>query len=90
QELLRMGVTIPYKQRQALTEYIMESAPKRRALAATATGWHSPALFVMPGGVIGDGDVVFQSTEAGSQEYATAGTPEGWRDNVAALCRGNP
>ncbi|EDT3127267.1 DUF927 domain-containing protein [Salmonella enterica subsp. enterica] len=90
QELLRMGVTIPYKQRQALTEYIMESAPKRRALAATTTGWHSPALFVMPGGVIGDSDVVFQSTEAGSQEYTTAGTAEGWRDNVAALCRGNP
>lgn len=89
-ELLRMGVTIPHKQRQALTDYIMESTPKRHALAATATGWHSPTLFVMPGGIIGNGDVVFQSTEAGSQEYTTAGTAEGWRDDVAALCRGNP
>lgn len=89
-ELLRMGVTIPHKQRQALTDYIMESAPKRHALAATATGWHSPDLFVMPGGIIGEGDVVFQSTEAGSQEYTTAGTAEGWRDTVAALCSGNP
>ncbi|WP_080190484.1 DUF927 domain-containing protein [Salmonella enterica] len=88
-ELLRMGVTIPQKQRQALTDYIMESAPKRHALAATATGWHSATMFVMPGGIIGDGDVVFQSTEAGSREYATAGSAEGWRDNVAALCRGN-
>lgn len=88
--LLRMGVTIPNKQRQALTDYIMESTTKRHALAATATGWHSPDLFVMPGGIIGTGDVVFQSTEAGSQEYTTAGTPEGWRDSVAALCRGNP
>lgn len=89
-ELLRMGVTIPHRQRQALTDYIMESNPKRHALAATATGWHTPTLFVMPGGIIGEGDVVFQSTEAGSQEYTAAGTPEGWRDTVAALCRHNP
>lgn len=89
-ELLRMGVTIPHRQRQALTDYIMESTPKRHALAATATGWHTPTLFVMPGGIIGEGDVVFQSTEAGSQEYTAAGTPEGWRDTVAALCRHNP
>ncbi|HCD2540326.1 TPA: DUF927 domain-containing protein [Klebsiella pneumoniae] len=89
-ELLRMGVTIPHKQRQALTDYIMESAPKRHALAATATGWHSSTLFVMPSGIIGSGDVVFQSTEAGSQEYTAAGTAEGWRDGVAALCRDNP
>lgn len=88
-ELLRMGVTIPQKQRQALTDYIMESTPKRHALAATATGWHSSDLFVMPGGIIGTGDVVFQSTEAGSQEYTAAGTAEGWREMVAALCRGN-
>ncbi len=89
-ELLRMGVTIPHKQRQALTDYIMESNPKRHALAATATGWYSSALFVMPGRIIGDGDVVFQSTEAGSQEYTHAGTLEGWRDNVAAQCLRNP
>lgn len=89
-ELLRMGVVIPHRQRQALTDYIMESNPKRHALAATATGWHSPDLFVMPGGIIGAGDVVFQSTEAGSQEYTTAGAADGWRDTVAALCRHNP
>ncbi|MGL4856098.1 DUF927 domain-containing protein [Plesiomonas sp.] len=89
-ELLRMGVVIPHKQRQALTDYIMESNPKRHALAATATGWHSPDMFVMPGGIIGTGDVVFQSTEAGTQEYTTAGTVSDWRDMVAALCRNNP
>lgn len=89
-ELLRMGVVIPHRQRQALTDYIMGSEPKRHALAATATGWHSPTLFVMPGGIIGTGDVVFQSTEAGSQEYTTSGTADGWRDEVAALCRSNP
>ncbi|MBZ7205130.1 DUF927 domain-containing protein [Klebsiella variicola] len=89
-ELLRMGVIIPHKQRQALTDYIMESVPKRHALAATATGWHSPTLFVMPSNIIGSGDVVLQSTETGSHEYTTAGSLEGWRDNVAALCRNNP
>ncbi|MDX5627314.1 MULTISPECIES: DUF927 domain-containing protein [unclassified Brenneria] len=89
-ELLRMGVTIPHRQRQALTDYIMDSRPPRRVLAATATGWHSPALFVMPGRIIGDGDVVFQSTEASSREYATAGTLTQWQGDVAARCAGNP
>ncbi|EMY8849978.1 DUF927 domain-containing protein [Salmonella enterica] len=88
--LLSMGVVIPHHQRQALTDYLMESRPKRHALAATVTGWHSPGLFVMPGRVIGNGDVVFQSTEAGTKEYTAAGTPEGWRNDVAGLCRENP
>ncbi len=84
-ELLRMGVTIPQKQRQALTDYLMDSTPTRHALAATATGWHSRDLFVMPGGIIGAGDVVFQSTEAGSQEYTTAGTAAEMTSNAVII-----
>ena len=88
--LLNMGATIPYKQRQALMDYLMGSSPTRQAMAATRTGWHGPALFVMPRRVIGAGDVVFQSTEAGGHEYATAGDLDGWQSEIAARCIGNP
>jgi putative DNA primase/helicase len=88
--LLNMGATIPHKQRQALMDYLMSSSPERQAMAATRTGWYGPTLFVMPRRVIGGGDVVFQSTEAGGHEYDTAGDLAGWQTEVAARCLGNP
>lgn len=88
--LLNMGATIPHKQRQALMDYLMTSSPSRQAMAATRTGWYGPELFVMPRRVIGGGDVVFQSTEAGGHEYSTAGDLTGWQAEVAARCIGNP
>lgn len=88
--LLNMGATIPHKQRQALMDYLMNSSPDRQAMAATRTGWYGPALFVMPRRVIGGGDVVFQSTEAGGHEYDTAGGLGDWQAEVAARCLGNP
>jgi putative DNA primase/helicase len=88
--LLNLGATIPYSQRRALMDYLMSSTPKRHAMAATRTGWHGPSLFVMPRKVIGGGDVVFQSSEAGGHEYATAGDLSGWQTEVGAHCLGNP
>lgn len=88
--LLSMGVRIPHKQRQALMDYLMGSEPDRKAIAATRTGWHGPELFVMPGRMIGGGDVVFQSTEAGGHEYAQDGSLSDWQTEVAARCVGNP
>jgi len=88
--LLNMGATIPHKQRQTLMDYLMTSSPARQAMAATRTGWYGPELFVMPRRVIGGGDVVFQSTEDGGHEYATAGDLTGWQAEVAARCIGNP
>lgn len=88
--LLSLGVTIPHKQRQALMDYLMASTPPRHALAATRTGWHGPELFVMPRRVIGDGDVVFQSSQAGNHEYDRAGTLADWQTEIAARCVGNP
>lgn len=88
--LLNLGATIPHKQRQTLMDYLMQSAPPRHAMAATRTGWHGPELFVMPRRVIGGGDVVFQSTQAGGHEYATGGELAAWQAEVAARCLGNP
>jgi len=88
--LLSMGVTIPHKQRSALMDYLMASEPERKAMAATRTGWHGPQLFVMPRRVIGGGDVVFQSSEAGGHEYSEGGNLSAWQAEVAARCVGNP
>lgn len=88
--LLNLGATIPHKQRQALMDYLMNSTPQRHAMAATRTGWHGDGLFVMPRQVIGGGDVVFQSTEAGAHEYARGGELAAWQAEVAARCVGNP
>ncbi|AVE42281.1 DUF927 domain-containing protein [Providencia stuartii] len=93
--LLSMGARIKPKQREDLLNYIMSATPTRKVIAATATGWlYSDVLaaysFVMPHQTIGLGDIRFQSTEAGGKEYTAAGTFEGWRDNVAQLCTGNP
>lgn len=88
--LLNLGAQLPYNQRRALMDYLMSSNPKRHAMAATRTGWHGPSLFVMPRKVIGGGDVVFQSSEAGGHEYATAGDLAGWQTEVGARCLGNP
>ncbi|MDV7211075.1 DUF927 domain-containing protein [Azotobacter beijerinckii] len=88
--LLNLGATIPHKQRQTLMDYLMNSAPPRHAMAATRTGWHGPQLFVMPRRVIGGGDVVFQSTQAGGHEYAEGGELAAWQTEIAARCLGNP
>ncbi|WP_080758134.1 DUF927 domain-containing protein [Pseudomonas fluorescens] len=88
--LLNLGATIPFGQRRALMDYIMASNPKRHAMAATRTGWHGPALFVMPRKVIGAGDVVFQSSESGGHEYSQGGNLTAWQAEVADRCVGNP
>jgi putative DNA primase/helicase len=90
--LLRLGVTIERKQREALLDYLMNSQPERVITAATCTGWHGSRLFVMPNRIIGAeyGEVVFQPLEAGGHEFVTGGELAGWQDEVAALCTGNP
>lgn len=88
--LLAMGVVIPYKQRQALMDYLMGHTPPRHVTAATCTGWLSPTVFVMPRRVIGGGNVVFQSTQADGHEYDSGGELAAWQSEVAAPCVGNP
>jgi putative DNA primase/helicase len=90
--LLRLGVTIERRQRDALLDYLMNSQPERVITAATRTGWHGSRLFVMPNRIIGaeDGEVVFQPLEAGGHEFVTGGDLAGWQAEVAVLCTGNP
>ena len=92
-ELLGMGVELtPGSQaRNLLLTYLQARPPKRRMQCALQVGWHGKT-FVLPDTTVGpeaDG-VIFQSGERGHDEYTTAGTLDGWQNDVARLAIGNP
>ncbi len=79
------------KARQHLTTYIQGTHAEARARCTDRTGWHGCA-FVLPDRVIGpqgDERVIFQSAAGSANYYATGGTLEDWRREVAALAAGN-
>lgn len=89
-ELLDLGVRINPEARNRLNAWLMQSTPRRRVTAATRTGWHGPALFVMPRQTIGQGDVIYQSEHPAADQFTAAGSLSGWRGELAALVVGNP
>ena len=90
-ELLSMGVELEPQARTLFLQYLNTPAPKRRVYCALSTGWMNNS-FVLPDGVIGPnpGGVIFQSGERNPEQYATAGTLDGWQREIAALAIGNP
>ena len=92
--LLSQGVEIDPEARNNLSRYLQSRIPKKRMRCAMQTGWADAGFkaFVLPDVVIGAraGSVVFQSGEAGDNEYTTAGTPDGWRQGVSLPAIGNP
>lgn len=89
-ELLNMGVEIDPDGFKLLNRYIQSQHPKRQVIAATATGWHSSALFIMPRKNIGKGEAIYQSEAANFDDFRQAGTLEGWQAEIGARCAGNP
>jgi putative DNA primase/helicase len=89
-ELLNMGVEIDPNAFKLLNRYIQGQHPKRHVIAATATGWHSPTLFIMPRQNIGQGDAIYQNEAANFDDFRQAGTLEGWQQEIGARCAGNP
>lgn len=90
-ELLDQGVEI--HERSRLAEWLQYRPPKRRVVAATTTDWAAAGKsFVLPYRVIGDQrEVIYQSESATTDGAASArGELSIWRDQVAALCVGNP
>lgn len=88
--LLGMGLDVEYKRRVQICQYVASQYPKRRVIAATSTGWHTPQLFIMPKQNIGTGDAIFQSDSANGDEYRRGGTLEGWQSSIGTWCAGNP
>jgi len=89
-ELLNMGVEIDPDAFKLLNRYIQGQHPKRHVIAATATGWHSPTLFIMPRQNIGKGEAIYQSEAANFDDFRQAGTLEGWQAEIGTRCAGNP
>ncbi|HEX5806101.1 MAG TPA: DUF927 domain-containing protein [Macromonas sp.] len=90
--LLNMGLRIATspRARNLLTQYIQSRQPATLALCTDKTGWHGRA-FVLPHETIGgEGErIVFQTDSAMENTFRAKGTPEQWKERVAALCVGN-
>lgn len=81
------------KLRNALIGYLTEAKTMLRARGVERTGWHRCSdgyVFVLPDQSIGQSkEVVRFQSDTASHAYAVAGTADGWRAEVAALCAGN-
>ena len=94
-ELAAGGLVISQtlKLRNALVGYLSETNTVARARGVDRTGWHrcmDGYVFVLPDQAIGESkEVVRFQSDTNVRTYAVAGTAQGWRAEVAALCAGN-
>ena len=94
-ELAAGGLQISpaHSMRSALLSYLSETETAVRARVVNKTGWHhcqDGVVFVLPDQAVGKSEeVVRYQAETVSRAYAVAGTAEGWRAEVSALCAGN-
>ena len=94
-ELAAGGLQISpaYNLRYALVNYLSETKTDLRARGVEKTGWYKSTdgyVFVLPDQAVGESsEVVRYQAETVSRAYAVAGTAEGWRSEVSALCAGN-
>jgi putative DNA primase/helicase len=90
--LLGMGLRIAPspRARNLLTQYVQTRQPEEFATCTDRVGWHGRA-FVLPTETIGDGAerIVFQTESAQPNTFRVKGTPEQWRERIAAPCAGN-
>lgn len=76
---------------QRLLSYIIQERTDARARCVAAPGWHA-ARYVLPTGEsFGEDDelIVYQHSGGVAHHYATAGTLDAWKAQVAARCVGN-
>lgn len=94
-ELAAGGLVISQtlKLRNALVGYLSETNTAVRARGVERTGWHrcmDGYVFVLPDQAIGESkEVVRFQSDTNARTYVVAGTAQGWRADVAALCAGN-
>ncbi|OYY95917.1 MAG: hypothetical protein B7Y41_01135 [Hydrogenophilales bacterium 28-61-23] len=76
--------------RTLLAAYLKLCPVEARAVCVDRLGWHG-GVYVTPEQSIGDCGqlVVLQNQHALEPAFSEAGTPENWRENVAALACGN-
>lgn len=88
--LLRNGLLIDYQQRRHVPHYLSEQLPERVIATTTRPGWHESGVFVLPGRVIGSGEVRFQDSGRAVNPFTSKGELAGWGAEIGAFCLGNP
>lgn len=90
--LLSMGLQIGAgtQAKNQLTVYIQTRQTDARVRCTDRIGWHEN-VYVLPDRTIGEADelVMFQSPGGVVSQFRQRGTLQQWKDEVAALCRGN-
>ncbi|WP_057532899.1 DUF927 domain-containing protein, partial [Yersinia pseudotuberculosis] len=87
-----VNVTTKSTLRAILADWLQRSGSLEIWRVAQATGWQCGAYIMPDGEIIGTPEkpVLFNGRSAAAAGYIVNGTPEGWRDSVARLARGNP
>lgn len=87
-----LAVTAKGGLRAILADHLCRSHAGCRWAIASATGWQHGAYLMPDGSVIGTPSipVLFNGKSGTAKGYATNGTAQSWRENVAALAQGNP
>ncbi|WP_312740835.1 DUF927 domain-containing protein [Cedecea neteri] len=87
-----MLVTTKSTLKSILADHLQRSGNRDLWAIAGATGWQYGAYIMPDGSVIGapQKPVMFNGRSATAKGYEVKGTLESWRENVAALARGNP
>ncbi len=77
--------------KKRLSEYLQRSKPKKRVKLVHKLGW-SLGAYVLPYEVIGNPEepIHYQSGRNLLNNSAVNGSLEGWKNNVAVYCQGNP
>jgi putative DNA primase/helicase len=91
-ELARQGLTIEpgHKAHELFTRFLSTWQVEARVRCVERLGWHG-STYVLPEQCFGEGNeqIVFQSPHAIEPAFGAKGTVDEWRQNVAALARGN-
>jgi len=77
------------KAKRLFMEYLQLSEPQKQILYTERTGWHDGA-FVFPDYVVGNKEIVFQSTSSNHKPPTLVGTVEDWKNKLGKYCEGNP
>lgn len=89
-ELMGAGLMIEHRHQNMLPRYLSECAPDKLIEVTSKTGWHGSGAFVLPGRIIGNGDVSYRNTGRAANPFRLQGSLESWQHEVGSYCMGNP
>ena len=88
-----LKITSKHFMRAILSDWMQKQSEEAPRMKVTPRAGWCDGVYIMPdGAVMGESDtpVLFSGGTAARGAYSVAGTTESWRDNVAALAKGNP